>query len=125
MLAVGPLRPPSPAPPAPLRFWEGRHLWAKVIGHIRSLARAGAIYVDGQDHSQSESFRQLTMWLASFPVALRQHLTGERDVSEFAQLNETDRGTCNVSPKIKSGRKQLLALRPPGSGLEGSQFARV
>lgn len=73
------------------RFWEGRTLWARVIGRVRSLARAGAVYVDRQENGENESLRMLNMWLSSYPIALRQHLTGERDMNEFVQLDAQDR----------------------------------
>jgi len=73
------------------RFWEGRTLWARVIGRVRSLARAGAVYVDRQENGENESLRMLNMWLSSYPIALRQHLTGERDMTEFVQLDAQDR----------------------------------
>lgn len=68
---------------------EGRKLWAKVITKTRCLARCATVYVDGNEANDSSG--RFFRWLVSFPVALKQHLRGERAVSEFRALSEQER----------------------------------
>ena len=67
------------------RFWEGRQVWAKVINRVRAIARTARSYAAGGDDAA------LVRWLAAFPVALKQHLRGERDVDAFAGLENAER----------------------------------
>ena len=77
------------------RFWEARKLWGGVFTHCRSLSRMGVAYID-KDRDVYESMQR---HLKAFPLALKQHLRGERDPQEFAgtlstpELNEA-RADC-------------------------------
>ena len=71
------------------RFWEGRKIWAHVVGKERSLARCLRYLEDGS--GTDELVEQFQKWLTAFPVALMQHLRGERSLSAFnGMLEETD-----------------------------------
>ena len=64
------------------RFWEGRQVWARVVNRVRAIARASRSYATFDDDDDVVS-GVLLRWLAAFPLALKQHLRGERDVDAF------------------------------------------
>ncbi len=72
------------------RFWEARKLWGGVFTHCRSLSRMGIAYID----SDRSAYECMQRHLKAFPLALKQHLRGEREPQEFAgtlstpELNE-------------------------------------
>ena len=72
------------------RFWEGRQVWAKVINRCRGIARASRSYATF-DRDEERIHAGLSRWLAAFPVALKQHLRGERDVAAFLMLDVAER----------------------------------
>ena len=67
------------------RFWEGRQVWARVVNRVRAIARASRSYATFDDDDDVVS-GVLLRWLAAFPLALKQHLRGERDVDAFDML---------------------------------------
>jgi hypothetical protein len=62
------------------RFWEGRQVWARVVNRVRAIARASRSYATFDDDDDVVS-GVLLRWLAAFPLALKQHLRGERQGS--------------------------------------------
>jgi len=68
------------------RFWQGRQIWVEVISTERSIARC-LRYLDNPDDEYVPCMRR---WLLTFPVALMQHLRGERSLSEFTALTDQD-----------------------------------
>lgn len=68
------------------RFWQGRQIWVEVISTERSIARC-LRYLDNADDEYVPCMRR---WLLTFPVALMQHLRGERSLSEFTALTDQD-----------------------------------
>jgi len=75
------------------RFWHGRMLWARVVNRVRSLSRFSAAYLETQDPKVNALIQR---WLASFPVALKQHLRGERAIVEFEALTPRERRTMEA-----------------------------
>lgn len=73
------------------RFWHGRKLWAKVINRTRGLARLSASYVTTGNEVDGAGHATLLRWLVAFPVALKQHLRGEREIGDFDSLEEYER----------------------------------
>lgn len=67
------------------RFWEGRKLWGQCFTSCRCIARSSLAYID----SDLETYSTLLRYLKAFPVALKQHLRGERDFSDFAGTLES------------------------------------
>ena len=65
------------------RFWAGRQLWADVANSVRNLGRLAATAWNPRRY---KSFLRL---LQAYPVALRQHLRGQRDMDEFEPYLET------------------------------------
>ena len=61
------------------RFWEGRKLWARVFEKCRSIARISLAAID----ANAETYHAVLRHLKAFPVALRQHLRGEFEISDF------------------------------------------
>jgi len=64
------------------RFWQGRSVWAEVISTERSLARC----LKNLDNPDDEYIDAILRWLIVFPIALMQHLRGERSLSEFTRI---------------------------------------
>jgi len=76
------------------RFWEGRKLWALVFEKCRSMARISLACID----ANAEVYYAVLRHLKAFPIALKQHLRGEYEISEFRgtlagpELNELASG---------------------------------
>jgi putative membrane protein len=60
------------------RYWEGRKLWSVIINSSRNLVRGATAFVGDS--------RDLAKLVAGFPLALKQHLRGEKDLSEVKEL---------------------------------------
>ena len=65
------------------RFWAGRQLWADVANSVRSLGRLAAA------NCKPSRYEALLRLMQAYPVALRQHLRGQRDMDEFEPYLET------------------------------------
>jgi len=60
------------------RYWEGRKLWGGIVNTSRNLLREAAVFVgDAQD---------LGKLVAAYALALKQHLRGNKDLSEIEKL---------------------------------------
>lgn len=75
------------------RFWEGRHVWAKVINKVRAIARTARAYAAGDD-------AEIVRWCVAFPVALKQHLRGERISEEFGMLEPNERAELESADNL-------------------------
>ena len=58
------------------RYWEGRKQWGGIVNASRNLARAASAYAGPAE--------TLVPLIVAFPVALKQHLRGERDLSALS-----------------------------------------
>uniref|UniRef100_A0A7S0EUR0 EF-hand domain-containing protein n=1 Tax=Hanusia phi TaxID=3032 RepID=A0A7S0EUR0_9CRYP len=65
------------------RFWEGRQQWASLAGQLRSLTRIAVSNFEGQQ------LDEVLAHLSALPVALKQHLRGERNPVELEVVFET------------------------------------
>lgn len=65
------------------RFWAGRQLWADVANSVRNLGRLAAA------NCKPSRYEALLRLMQAYPVALRQHLRGQRDMDEFEPYLET------------------------------------
>mmetsp|Transcript_51750 Transcript_51750/g.121501 ORF Transcript_51750/g.121501 Transcript_51750/m.121501 type:complete len:589 (+) Transcript_51750:242-2008(+) len=65
------------------RFWEARKMWAELNGVIRSLSRVAVTKTDG------DQLDEILAHLCAFPVALKQHLRGERNPTEIEVVFES------------------------------------
>lgn len=63
------------------RYWEGRKQWASLTSECRSMARIALTNLESREMSS-----QVVALLAIFPVALKQHLRGERNSAEIKAL---------------------------------------
>lgn len=60
------------------RYWEGRKLWGGIVNTSRNLLRGAAAYAgDAKD---------LANLIAAYTLALKQHLRGNKDLSEVQPL---------------------------------------
>jgi predicted membrane chloride channel (bestrophin family) len=74
------------------RFWEGRKVWAKVVNRSRATARICRSYVTiAAPADEAQQTAALLRWLEAFPVALKQHLRGERRLVDFRCLEDDER----------------------------------
>ena len=64
------------------RWWEGRKLWGGIVNQSRTLATTALSY--GPDDPQWRS--SVVRWTASFAIASRLDLRGERHASAFVPL---------------------------------------
>lgn len=64
------------------RYWEARRLWGGVVNASRSLVRTAAVHAPADDRP--------VRLVAAFAIALRQHLRGEKDISEIEPLVPAD-----------------------------------
>jgi len=60
------------------RYWEGRKLWSVIINSSRNLLRGATAFVGDT--------RDLAKLVAAFPLALKQHLRNEKDLTEVKEL---------------------------------------
>jgi putative membrane protein len=60
------------------RYWEGRKLWGGIVNASRNLLREGAAFTgDAAD---------LAQLVTAYPLALKQHLRGNKDLEEIRAL---------------------------------------
>ncbi|KAJ1632582.1 Bestrophin, RFP-TM, chloride channel-domain-containing protein [Pavlovales sp. CCMP2436] len=79
------------------RFWEGRQLWASVIGSTRSLSMlALSHYAPGPTRDAILGYATM------FPIALRQHLRGRRSVAELERAFNAYAGAHQGSDSLRS-----------------------
>ena len=69
------------------RFWHGREIWAKVVNKVRSFGRA-LLYLDGPSQQILDAYFR---WLEAYPICLKQHLRGERDIAALTMLKDRER----------------------------------
>eukprot|EP00291_Cryptomonas_curvata_P027389 CAMPEP_0172207644 /NCGR_PEP_ID=MMETSP1050-20130122/33963_1 /TAXON_ID=233186 /ORGANISM="Cryptomonas curvata, Strain CCAP979/52" /LENGTH=462 /DNA_ID=CAMNT_0012887011 /DNA_START=234 /DNA_END=1619 /DNA_ORIENTATION=+ len=101
------------------RFWEGRRLWAFLIGRVRELARLGHGSLRGLDR---EHFLQL---VAAFPPILLQHLQsgwkGWAKEENIELRRQADRELVDLVPKedlavlLPSNNRPFLLVKMLGN----------
>ena len=106
------------------RFWEGRQVWARVVNRVRAIARASRSYATFDDDDDVVS-GVLLRWLAAFPLALKQHLRGERDVDAFDMLLGGERRDLESADNLPLAVSYALSAEVDGirRASEGSQAA--
>ena len=60
------------------RYWEGRKLWGGIVNTSRNLVRGAAAFVGGA--------ADLADLVAAYALALKQHLRGDKDLTEIQAL---------------------------------------
>lgn len=65
------------------RYWEGRVLWEKLHGKSRDLARMMSLY---EDCLGSEKVTAAARLICAYPLALREHLSGDSRKLELTRL---------------------------------------
>jgi putative membrane protein len=60
------------------RYWEGRKQWGSIVNAARNLLRGAAVFAGPA--------RELANLVAAYALALKQHLRGNRDLSEVQAL---------------------------------------
>lgn len=65
------------------RFWEGRSRWAEMSANMRVLTRIALTSYSGP------KLRKVLAHIAAFPVAMKQHLRGERNLQELQVVFDT------------------------------------
>lgn len=89
------------------RFWAGRLCWMDAANSIRNLGRMAAT------SCRKSRYEAMQRHLMAFPVALRQHLRGERDLGEFEPFLETGEATLpRLSPLGPSAVRKTRLERP-------------
>lgn len=87
------------------RFWEGRAKWANAAGQCKSLARMAVSNLD-------EEYRDLVLsHVCAFPVTLKQHLRGERNVRELERIFTSFEGAeigSSLATSIAGGNSMPL-----------------
>jgi len=79
------------------RFWEGREQWATMSSEIRSMTRAAVTFLD------EEQLDVALAHLSAFPVALKQHLRGERDLAQIREVFESFEVTSLLDSRSDQG----------------------
>ncbi|VTR99349.1 bestrophin family protein [Tuwongella immobilis] len=64
------------------RYWEGRKQWGGIVNASRNLLRGATAYAGNAEG--------LTRLVAAYPLALKQHLRGNRDLGELESLIPAD-----------------------------------
>jgi len=77
------------------RFWEGRERWAQVAGSLREITRVAVVGFEG------ETLDEVLGHVCGFPVALKQHLRGARNVAELDVIWEAF-GIAGLAPRSKA-----------------------
>lgn len=95
------------------RFWEGRQVWARVVNRVRAIARASRSYATFDDDDDVVS-GVLLRWLAAFPLALKQHLRGERDVDAFDMLLGNERRDLESADNLPLAVSYALSAEVDG-----------
>lgn len=78
------------------RFWEGRKLWADLIGHTRKLTSLAIT------HMPSSQSTEVLAHVAAFPTALKMHLRGYKNEKELVMIYASFLG--------KPGKEQALQI---------------
>jgi ion channel-forming bestrophin family protein len=60
------------------RYWEGRKLWGAIVNSSRNLVREAAAFAGGA--------AELARLVTAYPLALKQHLRGSKDLEEVRPL---------------------------------------
>jgi len=63
------------------RYWEGRKLWGGIVNSSRNLMREAAAFAGGVS--------DLAGLVTAYPLALKQHLRGNKDLEEIRSLVPT------------------------------------
>ena len=77
------------------RYWEGRKLWGGIVNTSRNLVRGAATF--GGDA------RDLANLVTAYALALKQHLRGNKDISE---VKGSSRRRCTSRPRRPTTRRQ-------------------
>ena len=94
------------------RFWEGRQVWAKVVNRVRATARTCRAYVTtASPENEGEETAALLRWLEAFPLALKQHLRGERRLDEFHCLGNDERRELESADNLPLACTYALSSR--------------
>jgi predicted membrane chloride channel (bestrophin family) len=94
------------------RFWEGRQVWAKVVNRVRATARTCRAYVTtAQPEDEAAQMATLLRWLEAFPVALKQHLRGERRLDDFRCLQDHERRELESADNLPLACTYALSAR--------------
>ena len=94
------------------RFWEGRQVWAKVVNRVRATARTCRAYVTtASPENEGEETAALLRWLEAFPLALKQHLRGERRLDEFHCLGNEERRELESADNLPLACTYALSSR--------------
>lgn len=88
------------------RFWHGREVWAKVVNKVRSFARA-LIYLDNPPAAYMDTYFR---WLKAYPVCLKQHLRGERNVADLKMLTDSERSFIDTCDNLPVGCTSALSV---------------
>jgi putative membrane protein len=75
------------------RYWEGRKMWGGIVNTSRNLVRGAAVFAG--------SAEDLANLVAAYALALKQHLRGNKDISEIKDLVSPelyDRASASANP---------------------------
>jgi len=93
------------------RYWEGRALWEKLHNKTRDLARMISIY---EDCLGTEKVTSIARLICAYPLALREHLTGEMHKSDLIRLLGpalSDTMDCSVNKPLWLCNRLALLFR--------------
>lgn len=113
---------PTPSSLPRSRFWEGRKLWGRVFEKCRSMARISLSCLD----MNAELYHAVIRHLKSCPIALKQHLRGQFDTSEFSGARLACEAPPSCLPPVSRGvRTRVDGLRSEATTQHHSQAAHL